>query len=142
MKKLKMSLFAVATLASSYMFAQTETRSIVTEGYQTLTPDAASNIAGTIAENPAPADYAYKCVMNDEFTTFYLLADGGIVKTDHNGETTLVGQKMERPAGRTEFQFMLQIYETGIVYAVDNEGHIWQKKHPFKVIVGQATAKR
>ena len=114
MKKLKMSLFAVAILASSYMFAQTETRSIVTEGYQTLTPDAASNIAGTIAENPAPADYAYKCVMNDEFTTFYLLADGGIVKTDHNGETTLVGQKMERPAGRTEFQFMLNIYETGI----------------------------
>lgn len=142
MKKLKMCFFALVLLGANQLFAQTQTHTIITESYETLTPAAANAVAGTIAENPAPADYSFKCVMHDNFTVWYLLADGGIVKTDHKGETTLVGQKMERPAGRTEFQFMLHIYETGIVYAVDNQGQIWQKKYPFQSIVGQATAKK
>ena len=56
---------------------------------------------------------------------------------------TLLGSQRNPPKGReTEFAYMITIDATQITYAVDHQGHIWQKKYPIKEIVGRTEAAR
>lgn len=91
------------------------------------------NYEQPVSTNHAPADYAYKCVFNETSTQYFILPNDEV--TDATGAK--VGHKVEPPMGReTEFAFMVMLPH--VTYAVDHDYHIWQKKYPFKVIVGKA----
>lgn len=84
--------------------------------------------------------YAYKCELYDNVTVFYVMPNDEILQIQPDGGILLVGFKDRPPLGReTEFAYMLSVVtEPPITYAVDKQGHIWQKKYPYKEIVGTA----
>ena len=91
------------------------------------------------AVQQTPADYVYKCTMNENGKQFFVLANDDIMGYDANGQLVKLGSKVPPPSGRYEFMFMLQFVD--ITYAVDPDGHIWQKKYPFREIVGRLVKK-
>jgi len=98
------------------------------------------NNAVQFEPEPAPDNYVAKCVMHDNITVYYLMADGSVLETV-NGNFMPVGQKERPPMGRTEFAYMLRINTTGITYAVDKQGHVWQRIYPYQEIVGRMEAR-
>lgn len=109
---------------------------------QTTTKTIYSNTINTIPTTPSstltPASsiigYNKHYVMHDDVTHYFLMPTGKVI--DQNGQE--VGYKTAPPKGREdEFVFMLKMSSIGITYAVDQYGHVWQNKRPFKEIVGQ-----
>lgn len=83
--------------------------------------------------------WVYKCNMYDNVTVYYVMPNDEILQTTTEGNIHLVGFKERPPMGREkEFSYMLSVVtDPAITYAVDQYGHVWQRKYPYQEIVGQ-----
>lgn len=93
-------------------------------------------------QRDTPKNYIAKVMMHDDLTIYYIMPTKEVMGYDEQGDLMLIGYQQAPPKGRTEFKYMLTILDPAIMYAVDYYGHVWQKRHPFKEIVGVVETKK
>jgi len=129
------------TTISVSVYSQNERTMSTTIQQQQQVIQQSSAITSTSTLKAEPTNYIYKCEMYDG-RIFYVMPNDNIMGYNTNNELKHLGYKEKPPRGREkEFAYMVTILEPYITYAVDSEGHVWQKKYPFKEIVGEATVR-